>query len=117
MPQIIAPFELKGADTRDLDAPMPGRKITPIQQAWNYANAVRGVQWVLVTNYLEIRLYAVSEGNQVYERFDLARLDDPLEYAKLRLLLAPEQLLDGPTKSLLDASRRADREIPPLRSG
>ena len=38
--KIVAPFELKGADTRDLDAPMPGRKISPVQQSWNYANAV-----------------------------------------------------------------------------
>ena len=26
---VLAPFELKGASTRDLDAPMPGRKISP----------------------------------------------------------------------------------------
>ena len=37
---VIAPFELKGADTINLDAPMPGRNISPVQQAWNYANAV-----------------------------------------------------------------------------
>jgi hypothetical protein len=33
-PEILAPFELKGADTRDLDAIMPGRNKTPVQQAW-----------------------------------------------------------------------------------
>lgn len=27
-PEILAPFELKGADTRDLDAIMPGRNKT-----------------------------------------------------------------------------------------
>ncbi|MFP6647429.1 MAG: type I restriction endonuclease subunit M, partial [Candidatus Latescibacterota bacterium] len=36
-PNIIAPFELKGARTRDLDAIMPTRNKTPVQQAWEYA--------------------------------------------------------------------------------
>lgn len=31
--KIIAPFELKGAKTKDLDAMMPGRAKTPVQQA------------------------------------------------------------------------------------
>jgi hypothetical protein len=110
-PVIIAPFELKGANTRDLDAPMPGRKITPVQQAWNYANALPGVRWVLVTNLREIRLYAFGEGNQVYERIDLAKIDDPAEYSKLRLLLGADKLLDGSTLELLSASKRADSEV------
>lgn len=33
-PEILAPFELKGAGTRDLDAIMPGRNKSPVQQAW-----------------------------------------------------------------------------------
>ncbi len=35
--EIVAPFELKGPDTADLDAIMPGRGYSPVQQAWNYA--------------------------------------------------------------------------------
>jgi hypothetical protein len=30
LPKLIAPFELKGADTKDLDAPMPGRNKSPV---------------------------------------------------------------------------------------
>lgn len=110
-PEIIAPFELKGADTRDLDAPMPGRKITPVEQAWNYANAVSGVRWVLITNYVELRLYAFGEGNQTYDTFYLAKLTEPAEYARFRFILAAENLLDGPTLALLEASRKADKEV------
>jgi hypothetical protein len=33
-PEILAPFELKGARVRDLDAPMSGRHKSPVQQAW-----------------------------------------------------------------------------------
>src|SRR5690554_3302704 len=35
--QVFAPFELKGADTKNLDALMPGRHKTPVQQAFEYA--------------------------------------------------------------------------------
>lgn len=110
-PRIVAPFELKGARTTDLDAPMPGRKITPVQQAWNYANAVRGVKWVLVSNMLEIRLYAFGEGNQDYERIDLSQIDTPEEYAKLTLLLSAEKLLGGATADLLKRSKEAEKDV------
>ena len=43
-PEILAPFELKGAKTKDLDAIMPGRNKTPVQQAWEYAMNARGVK-------------------------------------------------------------------------
>ena len=36
--RILAPFELKGAKTKNLDAIMPGRAKTPVQQAWEYAS-------------------------------------------------------------------------------
>ena len=74
-PKIIAPFELKGADTKDLDAPMPGRNKSPVQQAWEYANAVAGAKFVLVSNMLEIRLYGFGEGQQDYESIDLSKID------------------------------------------
>lgn len=109
--EIVAPFELKGARTVDLDAPMPGRKISPVQQAWNYANAVKGVRWVLVSNLLEMRLYAFGEGNQDYEFIDLARIDEPKEYAKLVLLFSAGNLLGGATTELLKRSKDAEEDV------
>lgn len=108
---VLAPFELKGADTKDLDAIMPGRNKTPVQQVWEYANAASGVRWVLVTNYLEIRLYSYSEGNQKYERFEFLKLTDPDEYARFQLLLSAENLLGGKTEALLQESRTAEKDI------
>ena len=67
---ILAAIELKGADTKDLDAIMPGRNLTPVQQAWQYAVAVKGCRWVLVSNYVELRLYAFGQGTQHYELFN-----------------------------------------------
>ena len=109
--QTLAPFELKGAKTKNLDAIMPGRHKSPVQQAWEYGMDASGAQWVLVSNYLEIRLYAIGYGRQDYERWDLAQLTDPTEYARLQWLLSAEQLLSGNTKKILQASDQLDKEI------
>ncbi|WP_019643580.1 Eco57I restriction-modification methylase domain-containing protein [Novispirillum itersonii] len=110
-PEILAPFELKGADTRDLDAIMPGRNKTPVQQAWEYAMNARGVKWVLVSNMIELRLYGFGEGTTAYEVFQLDQLTDPKEYARFMLLLSAESLLSGRTLDLLKQSRAEDRDI------
>jgi hypothetical protein len=110
-PEILAPFELKGADTRDLDAIMPGRNKTPVQQAWEYAMNARGVKWVLVSNMIELRLYGFGEGTTAYEAFRLDRLTDPAEYARFMLLLSADSLLSGRTLDLLKQSRVEDRDI------
>ena len=96
-PEILAPFELKGAKTKDLDAIMPGRNKTPVQQAWEYAMNARGVKWVLVSNMIELRLYGFGEGTSAYETFQLDRLTDPDEYARFMLLLSADNLLSGRT--------------------
>lgn len=110
-PEILAPFELKGADTRDLDSIMPGRNKSPVQQAWEYAMNVRGAKWVLVCNYIELRLYGFGEGTSAYEVFQLDQLTDPGEYARFMLLLSADNLLSGRTLNLLKESRREDKDI------
>ena len=108
---IVAPFELKGAQTKDLDAIMPGRSKSPVQQAWEYATNEPGVTWVLVSNMLELRMYGFGEGTQAYERFDLAKLTEPSEYARFILLLSEDNLLSGRAADLLKESRREDKDI------
>jgi len=108
---VLAPFELKGAKTKDLDAIMPGRHKTPVQQAWDYARDIKGAQWVLVCNYVELRLYAVSETSLVYEQFNLVELTDPQQYARFILLLHADNFLSGNTTKLLNQSLLADKEI------
>ena len=109
--RIIAPLELKGANTKDLDAIMPGRTKSAVQQAWEYATNAPGVKWVMVSNYVELRFYGFGEGTQAYERLDLAQLTDPAEYARLMLLLGADNLLSGRTADLLAESRREDKDI------
>ncbi|MEX0955983.1 MAG: DNA methyltransferase [Rhizobiaceae bacterium] len=109
--QVVAPFEMKGPDTPDLDKIMPGRGISPVQQAWDYAADVPGAKWVLVSNCLEIRLYRFGRGRENYERFDLSRLDEPEQLRRLLLLLDVRRFLDGETEELLRSSDAALKEV------
>lgn len=108
---ILAPFELKGPSFKNLDAIMPGRAKTPVQQAWEYANDAIGAAWVIVSNQRELRLYAVGRGRRDYEAFDLSRLDDPAALKRFVLLLGAEYLLNGETQKLLERSLREDKDI------
>ena len=108
---IVAPFELKGPDTKDLDAIMPGRGKTPVDQAWEYANHAPGANWVLVSNCVEIRLYGYGRGRKAYEVFDLTKLADEGELRRLLLLLKAENLLDGRAAQLLGSSDSAYRAV------
>jgi hypothetical protein len=109
--EIVAPFELKGPDTSDLDAIMPGRGYSPVQQAWNYAIDAPGCRWVLVSNCVAVRLYGFGRGRDAYELFDLTKLDDPQELERLWLLLSAPRLLGGATEALLRASDSAYKDI------
>lgn len=109
--EVIAPFEFKGPSTIDLDAIVPGRGRSPVQQAWDYAVDAPGSRWVLVTNCLEIRLYAFGRGRDAFELFDLRTLDDERELERLFLLLSSDQLLGGGTEALLRQTDSAYKEI------
>jgi type I restriction-modification system DNA methylase subunit len=110
--QVVAPVELKGADTPDLDAIMPGRHKSPVMQAWEYAMDTPECQFLLVSNMVEIRLYAVGHTRQVYERFNVLELaDSDAAYWRFRLLLDADRLLNGETARLLKASGLAEKEI------
>jgi hypothetical protein len=109
---VIAPVELKGADTTNLDAIMPGRHKSPVQQAWEYAADIPGRKFIVLSNMVEIRLYSYAHTRQVYERFDLLALaDSDAEYQRFRLLLGAENLLGGQTEKLLAESANAEKEI------
>ncbi len=109
--EIIAPFELKGPTTLDLDAIMPGRGRSPVQQAWDYAIDAPGSKWVLVSNCVEIRLYGFGKGRDAFEQFDLRRLEEEEEHARLCLLLSADRLLGGATEVLLRSTETAYKEI------
>jgi hypothetical protein len=108
---IVAPFEAKGPATTDLDAPMPGRGRSPVQQAWDYAVDSPGARWVLVTNCLEVRLYGFGRGREAYELFDLTRLDEEDEHQRLWLTLSADRFLGSATEQLLRETDGAYKDI------
>ena len=109
--ELVAPFELKGPDSTDLDRIMPSRGKSPVQQAWEYAIDAPGAKWVLVSNCLEIRLYGFGRGRDAFERFELGRLDEEAEQNRLWLILASANLLGGGTERLLRETDTAYRDI------
>jgi hypothetical protein len=108
---IIAPFELKGPGTIDLDAVMPGRGRSPVQQAWDYAIDAPGSKWVLVSNCLGVRLYGFGRGRDAYEVFDRTRLDEEDKYERLWLMLSARRFLDGSLDKLLRESDSAYKDV------
>lgn len=109
---VVAPVELKGADTADLNTIMPGRHKSPVQQVWEYAMDTPGCRFMLVSNMVEIRLYAVGYTRQVYERFEILELaDSDAAYRRFQLLLSADNLLSGNTARLLQESAQAEKEI------
>jgi type I restriction-modification system DNA methylase subunit len=109
--QIVAPFELKGPKTSNLDALMPARLKSPVQQAWEYANDLPGSQFVLVSNCDEIRLYALGYGRAAYECWHTADLLDPQLYANFVGLLGQHNLTSGNTQRLLKDNAVQEREV------
>ena len=109
---VCVPVELKGAVTSNLDAIMPGRHKSPVQQVWEYAMDTPGCHFMLVSNMVEIRLYATLHTRQVYERFDILEMVDSDEaYQRFRLLLGADNLLTGKTAKLLAESAQEEKEI------
>jgi hypothetical protein len=109
--ELVAPLEMKGPQTFDLDAIMPGRGKSPVQQAWEYAIDAPGVKWVMVSNCLELRLYGFGRGRDVYESFDLTRLDEEVHLKRLVLLLEAHRFLGGETEALLRETDTAYKKV------
>lgn len=110
--QILVPVELKGPDTPNLDLMMPGRYKSPVQQVWEYAMDLPHAKFLLLSNMLEIRLYAVGHTRRVYERFDLTELaQSAYAYQRFMLLLGADNLLGGRTLALLNESGLIEKQI------
>jgi len=109
--QVVAPFELKGPKTGNLDALMPGRHKSPVQQAWEYAMDLPGSQFVLVSNCVEVRLYALGYGRAAFESWQVPDLLQPGHYASFTGLLKADNLLSGATAALLKDNAALERDI------
>ncbi|MCU0446686.1 MAG: N-6 DNA methylase [Microscillaceae bacterium] len=96
-------IEIKDART-PLDKPQnrQGFKGSPVEQCFNYAAKIgENCKWVIVSNFLELRLYLASDMTK-YERFDIMSLNDSYEFSRFYYLLANGQLFYENTLSAID---------------
>lgn len=113
-PRIHGVIELKGA-AQSLDA--GGRGMTPVQQAWDYANQSRTCRWIIVSNFKETRLYHNGRTPFDVHTFLLEDLADLQVFREFWALLACAQLLPdepnhlAPLDQLLEDSGQVEQNI------
>jgi hypothetical protein len=106
---------LEGKGPRDpLDRPFAGRKRSAVEQALQYAVQLQ-IDWYLVTNLREIRLYHKGHDTFTYERFETAQLaENAGERRRFAYLLGAERMLHpggNHLDQLLAESKKIGREL------
>jgi len=91
---VRAVIELKGSKVSlDVRQKRSGDTRTPVEQAFNYAPKYgKNCQWVIVSNYKEIRLYKSNDMTE-YQVFFLEKLKDDLEFKKFIYILSFDALV------------------------
>jgi hypothetical protein len=112
--RYVAAVEGKGPKD-PLDRPFAGRKVSAVDQAFDYAINLR-CNWILVTNIRQTRLYYKGTDKQTYERFDTEALAaDERQLKKFVFLLHANRMVPahGPCHldALLQDSEKVGREV------
>lgn len=98
-----AVIELKDAKTQlDKKQNRGSEKFTPIEQAYLYATKYDGCNWIIVSNFREIRLYNKHKTQEYYEKFDVVDLVQENEFKRFYFLLSKDTLLTKDTESIID---------------
>lgn len=102
-----AVIELKDARSQlDKKQNRGAEKLTPIEQAYLYATKYDGCNWIIVSNFKEIRLYNKHKTQEYYEKFDVIDLLEEAEFKRFYFLLSKENLLSQDRESLIDILAR-----------
>jgi hypothetical protein len=112
--RYIAAVEGKGPKD-PLDRPFAGRKVSAVDQAFDYAINLR-CNWIIVTNIRQTRLYYKGADKQTYERFDTEALAaDDRQLRKFVFLLHAGRMVPthGPCHldTLFQESEKVGREL------
>ena len=114
-PKLFALGEIKGPRVNLDKDRFNGR--TPVQQLWDYLNAVPDCPWGILTNYVSIRLYHRSHSNKSYQLFVLKDLPDKDIFAQFYYLFGPNGIIpETPAKesyalSLLNETGEQQRTV------
>ncbi len=104
-------IELKDAKTPLDKKQNRSSHLTPIEQAFSYANK-NGSKcgWVIVSNFVETRLYK-SNSSLEYEVFDLRKMDNEVEFIRFYFMLCKDHLICENGKSLVDNLYQENEEM------
>lgn len=104
-------IELKDAKTPLDKKQSRSSHLTPIEQAFSYANK-NGSKcgWVIVSNFVETRLYK-SNSSLEYEVFDLRKMDNEAEFIRFYFMLCKDHLICESGKSLVDNLYQENEEM------
>jgi type I restriction-modification system DNA methylase subunit len=114
-PQVRAVIELKGPTVNVDKDRFNGR--TPVQQCWDYLNALHECPWGIVCNYVSFRLYHHSQSSRVYELFTLQDLRKKENFLQFYYILEKGGLLPTPLHkipravALLEKCTTKQREV------
>lgn len=99
-----AVIELKDAKT-SLGKKQIGREkgYTPIEQGYLYATKFDYCNWIIVSNFKEIRLYNKTRTQDFYETFDVLKLNELDEFKRFYYILCKENLISQIGNSTIDA--------------
>ncbi|TAD95434.1 MAG: hypothetical protein EAZ97_15475 [Bacteroidetes bacterium] len=113
---IRAVIELKDAQV-NLDKKQYRKDFagTPVEQAFNYASKFEGkTEWIIVSDFLEIRLYHISNSDK-YELFNILELLEEQNLKRFFALLQKDRLFlkdqDSPTKILFTEKQAEEVKI------
>ena len=98
-----AVIELKDAKTL-LDKKQTGREkgYTAIEQAYLYATKFDRCNWIIVSNFREIRLYNKNRTQDFFEKFDVLELNKAEEFKRFYYLLCKQNLIPHYRNSVID---------------
>ncbi|MBW3598813.1 MAG: N-6 DNA methylase, partial [Planctomycetes bacterium] len=112
---VLAVIELKDAGT-DLDRDRFGGR-TPVQQCWDYLNALPDCPWGIVSNFVSFRLYHRDKTPLAFQEFRLQDLRDIKRFRDFYCLFEVGGLV-SPTygqplraRMLLEKSESRQREV------
>lgn len=106
-----AVIELKDAQTSlDKRQNRGNEKLTPIEQGYLYATKYEGCNWIIVSNFREIRLYNKNRTQENYEKFDVVDLTQENEFKRFYFLLSKENLLSKDKESIVDVLAKDTNE-------
>lgn len=98
-----AVIELKDAKTQlDKKQNRGSEKLTPVEQAYLYSTKYGGCNWIIVSNFKEIRVYNKHKTQEYYEKFDVMDLTQDSELKKFYFLLSQSNLISKDKESIID---------------